>query len=80
MFFMLGIRLARIVLRLVGRVLRHTRLRGHGILGTALLDVVRVCQRLLGIHGHVGGHAIAGHVWVLGRHAGSTRLGRQVLI
>lgn len=62
-------------LRLVGCMLGHAGLRRHSILVAALLDIVLICQGLLGIHldvGHVGWH-----MRVL-RYAGPTRLGRQV--
>ena len=62
--------------RLVGGMLRHAGLRGHPVLVvTALLDIVLICQSLLGIHLDVG--HVRWQMRVL-RDAGPARLGRQM--
>ena len=60
-------------LRLVGCMLGHAGLRRHSILVAALLDIVLICQGLLGIHLDVG--HVRWQMRVL-RDAGPACLGR----
>lgn len=57
----------------------HARLRRHaGAIALIALHIALICQGLLGIHGHIGGHIASGaHVRVL-RHAWAAALWREV--